>query len=122
MKSTSVEKGYYSVVQYCPDPSRMEGANIGVILFTLSGGVKILTDEGVKRVEKFFGSDHTTLAQSSSCALRERLKREDFSSLLELNNFINSRANLIHLTPLRPMKVQHFDQDAQELFEKLVKT
>jgi len=25
--------GYYSLVQYCPDPSRVEAANVGAILF-----------------------------------------------------------------------------------------
>ena len=26
-------RGYYSIVQYCPDPSRLEAVNIGVALF-----------------------------------------------------------------------------------------
>lgn len=26
-------KGYYSIVQYCPDPSRLEAVNIGLALF-----------------------------------------------------------------------------------------
>lgn len=26
-------KGYYSIIQYCPDLSRFEAANVGVLLF-----------------------------------------------------------------------------------------
>lgn len=29
----NTSKGYYSLVQYCPDRSRMESANLGVVLF-----------------------------------------------------------------------------------------
>jgi len=29
----SLTKGYYSIIQYCPDPSRLEAVNIGVALF-----------------------------------------------------------------------------------------
>ena len=29
----TTEKGYYSLIQFCPDVSRLEAVNLGVILF-----------------------------------------------------------------------------------------
>ena len=35
---STVTTGYYSVIQYCPDRSRLEAANVGVLLFVPAGG------------------------------------------------------------------------------------
>ncbi|MFN5907792.1 MAG: DUF3037 domain-containing protein [Planctomyces sp.] len=51
------QKGYYSIVQYCPDLSRLEAANIGVLLFCPdSGFLKVLTSANNGRIIRFFGS------------------------------------------------------------------
>ena len=51
-------KGYYSLVQYCPDLSRMEAANIGVLLFSPDRQflqAKMTSDNS--RIRQFFGSE-----------------------------------------------------------------
>ena len=37
-------KGYYSLIQFCPDPSRLEGINIGVLVFPRQPQTGISTD------------------------------------------------------------------------------
>ena len=52
------EKGYYSVIQYCPDLGRFEAANMGVLLFCPeSGFLKSLMSGNNSRIIKFFGSE-----------------------------------------------------------------
>ena len=51
------QKGYYSIVQYCPELSRFEAANIGVLLFRpVSGFLNVMTSGNNRRIIKFFGS------------------------------------------------------------------
>ena len=49
-------RGYYTIVQYCPDPSRLEAANIGVLLFCHSWAFcQVVMSDNHQRVERFFG-------------------------------------------------------------------
>ena len=52
----SITKGYYSLIQFCPDPSRLEGVNIGVLLFSPENGkLKFRLTENNRRIRKVFG-------------------------------------------------------------------
>ena len=50
--------GYYSLVQFCPDYSRLEAVNVGLVLFCeplAFLGVRLV--ESNKRVARVFGKD-----------------------------------------------------------------
>ena len=50
-------KGYYSLIQYCPDRSRLEGANIGVVLFCPERRfLQARLSNGNDRLRRFFGA------------------------------------------------------------------
>jgi hypothetical protein len=57
-------KGYYSILQYVPDLERVEGANIGVILFCPEKRfLEVKMAGGNDRVRSFFGSNNLDLAR-----------------------------------------------------------
>jgi hypothetical protein len=121
----SAMKGYYSVIQYCPDRSRMEAANIGVLLLCPDlGFVKARTVVGNDRVAKFFGResfDRTRIkAAKRSIERRVEVDRGSFRTPEDLVRFMDTRGNDILLTPPRPVKVEDPETDLDALFQELV--
>jgi hypothetical protein len=118
-------KGYYSLIQYCPDLGRLEAANVGVLLFCPERlFLKALTSGSNARIRRFFRSDGHDWAQINAFkkGLEDRLQIEhaDLQTLDDLENFIALRANLLQITPPRPMKVVDPEKDLQKLFAELV--
>jgi hypothetical protein len=121
----SATKGYYSVIQYCPDRSRMEAANIGVLLICPEQGfVKARTAEGNDRIRRFFRGQPIDLARVNAAkrAIERRVEvdRDSFRTPEDLVRFMHTRGNDILLTPPRPMKVSDPDADIASLFAELV--
>ncbi len=120
-------KGYYSIIQYCPDLSRLESANIGVLLFCPElNFLEAMTDEAEARVRQFFGTKERERGQVSVFrrAVEERLRidRERFRTLADIQEFIARRANTIQLTTPQPVKVFNPQEDLRRLFGQLVTT
>jgi hypothetical protein len=118
-------RGYYSLIQYCPDLSRLEAANIGVILFCPERGfLRAKTAQGNDRIRRFFGSQDNDWTQinaiKNAIVNRLELTGKDFRSLDDLTNFIATRANEVQVTAPRPMKVSEPEKDLDELFDDLV--
>lgn len=118
-------KGYYSVIQYCPDPSRAEGANVGVLLACPElHRVEVRMSGGNDRVRRFFRGKHAPLeeinAAKDAIAHRVQAEQERLCSSEALKSFIETRANEIVMTPPRPMKVLAFERDIDALFSELV--
>ncbi len=118
-------QGYYSLIQYCPDLSRLEAANVGVLLFCPEPHfLRARTTDSVQRIRRFFGSDDRDWNQirEAKTAVEERLEveGEHFRTLQDLEKFIATRGNEIQLTPPRPVKVFHPEQDLELLFQQLV--
>jgi hypothetical protein len=118
-------KGYYSLIQYCPDLSRMEAVNIGVLLFCPEiNFIKARTDKTESRVRKLFGLKREDKSRIN--AMREAIEKrlivdqENFQTLEDLEKFIQTRANAVQITPPRPMKVFEPEKDLEELFNQLV--
>ncbi len=118
-------KGYYCLIQYCPDMSRLEAANIGVLLFCPERSflqARMARDN--RRIRHFFGRKDHDLSQINSfkMGIEERLEVEHSSiqSIDDLRNFIQLRANQIQITPPRPMRVNVPDEDLAQLFQDLV--
>jgi Protein of unknown function (DUF3037) len=118
-------KGYYSLIQYCPDLSRLEAANVGVLLFRPEPHfIAARTACSVQRIRRFFGSEDRDWEQIKAMisAVEERLTVEGdhFRTLQDLERFIATRGNAVQLTPPRPMKVVHPVQELEALFQRLV--
>lgn len=115
-------KGYYSLIQYCPDLGKLEAANVGVVLFCPERlFLKAKTAGSNRRIIQFFGrSGHDwDRINSLKRGIEERLSKEtsEIRSLEDLQRFIALRANVIQITTPRPMKVF----DPQEDLEKLAR-
>jgi len=120
-------KGYYSIIQYCPDLSRGEVANIGVLLFCPEVHfIQAKVAEGNDRIRRFFGQSGHQLDLTRINAIKQsiidRLKTEksSFNSLEDLQRFIDTRANLIQITQPRFLKVHNPDAQLENLFDTLI--
>lgn len=114
-------KGYYSLIQYCPDLERLEVANVGVLVFCPDRRfLKAMTTCSNSRIMTFFGEEGHDWARIDSFkkGLEQRLQIEgvDIQTLEDLQRFIALRGNLLQITPPRPMKVVDPEQDLKNLF------
>jgi hypothetical protein len=118
-------KGYYSLIQYCPDQSRLESVNIGVVL--LCPELRFLQTKVTgsnKRIAKFFGrnsfdADAVALAKAT-IETRIEYGGAELSTIEDLERFIVTRANAVLLTPPRPIRVDDPVEDLETLYVDLV--
>src|SRR5947209_9669263 len=101
--TTKATKGYYSLIQFCPDLGRLEAANIGVLLFSPERQfLKALTTRNNSRIIRFFGSEGHDWVRINAFKkrLEDRIALEgaDIKSLEDLQRFIDQRANLLQIT------------------------
>jgi hypothetical protein len=113
-------KGYFSLIQYCPDLGRLEAANVGVLVFCPEKAyLKAVMSSNNRRIRQFFGTAGHDWVRINSFkkGLLERLDSEaaEIRTLEDLQHFILVRANLLQITPPRPMKVVDPDSDLQRL-------
>lgn len=118
-------KAYYSILQFCPDRSRAEGANIGVIVMSPETGfVDARTAKGNERVARFFGRDSfdkrrlNVIKRAIETHIRE--KHDWSQGLADLDQFIASRANDIQLTSPRSLKTDNPAAALEQLYHELV--
>src|SRR5579872_5748385 len=111
---------YYSVIQYCPDRSRAEAANVGVLLYVPGRGyLKARLSAGNDRVRRFFEGTDVESINASKKSFQARIQRasDEITSVSDLEHFIASRANDFLLTAPRPMRVStDFDGELGVLF------
>lgn len=123
---SKTHRGYYSLVQFCPDLARLEVANIGVVLVCderVYLGVRMSSDHS--RITQMFGRGKQDLAQLKAvkAGLKDRILagRKDLQSLDELNRFAALRVNGLQMTKFMPCKVSEQPKhDLDRLFEDLV--
>jgi hypothetical protein len=118
-------KGYYSLIQYCPDLGRLEAANVGVLLFCPERHfLQARTSRGNRRINRFFGAEGHDWERINAFkkGLEERLESEGarIDTLEQLEDFIAGRANLLQITPPRPMKVTDPAKDLDALYDELI--
>jgi hypothetical protein len=119
-------KGYYSLIQYCPDLGRLEAANVGVLLFCPERQfLKALTSRSNSRIIRFFGSAGHDWVRINSFkkGLEDRIALEgpQIQTVEQLEKFIAQRANLLQITPPRPMKVTDPENDLGELCREFLR-
>jgi hypothetical protein len=88
-------KGSYSVIQYCPDLSRLEAASVGVLLFCPEAKfIAARTSAGNDRVGRFFGSESLDpfFLNSAKRSIENRLRvdRDRFQTLEDLQWLVDS--------------------------------
>jgi hypothetical protein len=121
----SAYKGYYSLVQYCPDLSRVEGANVGVVLLVPERGfVQAKMAGGNDRVRRFFGPEadgpeHLN-AMKRGLANRIEVEKATLRSAQDLERFASLQANKLLITKPRFVKISEPEQDLEKLFAELV--
>ncbi|MEY3897999.1 MAG: hypothetical protein RLZZ214_3520 [Verrucomicrobiota bacterium] len=118
-------KGYFCLVQYCPDLARREVANVGVLLFSPEHDfleARLVSDN--HRVIRFFGkhADHAkhVTAMKEAFTERMRVEKREFKNLEDLSLFVQTRANRIILTPPKAVRVENPASDLEALFATLV--
>lgn len=121
----SPTKGYFCIVQYCPDIARQEAANVGVLLFSPEHqflSARMAVDE--KRERRFFkgAADQPGHLATMKNALLERLRVEkaEFRTLEDLQRFVDTRANKVILTPPKAVRVTVPEDDLDRLFTQMV--
>jgi hypothetical protein len=119
------QSGYYSLIQYCPDFSREESVNVGVLL--LCPEIRFLEarfSKNNERAKKLFGKEDfdSFLIRSAKETIETRLQlqKEELCSFEGLSKFIQTRANDLKITQPRSIKILEPEVELQELFNELV--
>ncbi|WP_395089767.1 DUF3037 domain-containing protein [Armatimonas sp.] len=118
-------RGYYSLIQFCPDTCRLEAANIGVVLLCPDAGFfdfKLASNND--RVRRFFGLEGVQLGRVSDArrALESRFRTEQerFKTVEDLVQFNRSLGGNLLVTDPRPVKVYEPAVELDNLFNTLV--
>lgn len=118
-------RGFYSVVQYCPDRFRAEALNVGLVLLRLEPhAVRVRMTDNFDRARKLFAmaKPEVTNLKLASHGLTSRIEKsvDEFHTYEDLAAFAASRANDLRLTEPRLAKVTDIDADFERLFAELV--
>lgn len=117
-----MSKGYYCLIQYCPDFSRAEAANVGLVLFQPEpNATAVRIVENVDFVARRLGRKVATASVLEDVqSIGYRLKHELFHSVEDLERFVRTRGNRIQLTMPRPMRIEDPAKEVNRLFAELV--
>ncbi len=118
-------KGFFSVVQFCPDFDRGECANVGVVLVVPElGFLGVRLSEDNEGPKQRFGRDAYDDGRLSFAkkALEGRVQNEgkDWTSSENLLKFGKKEGNNLLLSPPRVILVEDADAELEELFQRLV--
>ncbi len=118
-------KGYYSLIQFCPDHGRMETANAGLVLLCperkfLEARV-IHSYQRLKKIVESGDFDGKAVnAAKDAIAYRINHSGDEIRTEQDLIHFAQTRANDFLLTLPRPTAVSDPKADFERLFGKLV--
>jgi len=116
--------GYYSLIQFCPNPLRLEAANIGLVLFVPeSKFVQARINPNNDLVRRFFGNSfNDDWLKAAKNSIKERVEKSsaNFQNLEDFRKFINTRTNEVLLTPPKPVKINDPNEMLNSLYEELV--
>jgi len=120
-----VARGFYSVVQYCPDRFRAEAVNVGLVLLCVDPhAVRVRMTGNHERVRRLFSIARPELKnlKLSTHGLASRIQKsvDELRTCDDLTAFAASRANDLRLTEPRLAKIENLDEDFERLFSDLV--
>ena len=118
-------RGFYSVVQYCPDRFRAEAVNVGLVLLCVDPhALRVRMTSNHERVRKLFAISKPDLKnlKFSTHGLTSRIEKsaDELRTSGDLAAFAASRANDLLLTEPRLAKLTNFEDDFERLFAQLV--
>jgi hypothetical protein len=117
-------KGYFSILQFSPDPAHSEAINIGILLSVPElQYLNLKITDSFSRVSKILPQKaDDEFIKTAVKTFKEMLLRQKEKLFVtdELDRFIKTRAHEIRLTPLRTLKVNDPEIELAELFTQLV--
>jgi hypothetical protein len=116
-------RGFYSVVQYCPDRFRAEAVNVGLVLLRPDPhALRVRMTTHYDRVRRFFPKAELKNLKVSVHGMASRIEKspDELRTEQDLAAFAASRANDLRLTEPRLAVVEDFDADFERLFAQLV--
>ncbi|MFK5947754.1 MAG: DUF3037 domain-containing protein [Methylococcales bacterium] len=117
--------GSYSIIQYCPSPSRKEVLNIGIFLkIPELSFQKIKVVEGIARLEKVFGEINKSFFNRELLSIDHALINRPNELLESINyeNFIMRKLEKIRMTNLEVIKIFDPEQDIIDLYTEACST
>jgi len=113
-------KGFYSLIQFCPDRFCAEAVNVGLaVLCSDSRPVRVRLTSTYDRARKLFGITEPELENLKIAAEAIQHRIEELQTPEDLSAFASSRANDLRLTEPRFAKIQDVDADFEEYFPNL---
>jgi len=119
----SMTRGYYSIIQFCPDPSRLETVNLGVALYCPEiGYLRARLGRRKTPVSQVFGRRDWAFIEAQKVALESRLNSSshEFQCPDGFAVFAAKRAGALRMTKPRPLKASDPEQELESLFSRLV--
>jgi hypothetical protein len=118
-------RALYSVVQYVPDDSRAEAANVGVVLYVPSRRwLEVRVSPSLERVRQFFhpGRQELRRIELALEAFKHRMEiaRGEFSEESDLTQFASARADAVRLSVPRLVMVEEPPSELDALYTELV--
>ena len=118
-------RGFYSVVQYCPDRFRAEAVNVGLVILRIDPhAVRVKMTGNYDRVRRFFAIGKPEMlnlkVSTQSILSRIEMSADEFRTSEDLAAFAASRANDLRLTEPRLAMLDNVDADLERLFAQLV--
>lgn len=120
-------RGFYSLVQYCPDRFRSETVNVGLILTCPNPqAMKVRMTRELARLRAYFamGKPEIDNLKRMLEGMESRITScvDEFRTKEDLVAFALTRANDLRLTEPRLAKIETFEADFENLFAELVET
>lgn len=118
-------RGFYSVVQYCPDRFRAEAVNVGLVLLRLEPHeLRVRMTSNHDRVRRLFrvGKKELQDLKFATDGMQSRVENSatDLRTAEDLSAFAATRANDLRLTEPRLAMLDNIDADLERLFTELV--
>jgi hypothetical protein len=118
-------RGFFSVIQFCPDLDRGECANVGVVVAVPERGyLRTLFAQDNEAPKQRFGRDSYDDARLAVAkkALENRIREEgpEWRTPADLASFATKEGNHLLLTAPRAILIEHPDEELRELFDRLV--
>lgn len=118
-------RGYYSLIQFCPDPRRLEAANVGLVLYAPElSFCEVKINHDLSHVKKIFGAQTVDkpLIEMAQRSLRRRLLKasQDWRGIDDLLHFSKREGNDLLLTLPQTVLAPDFNDELETLYTQLV--
>lgn len=115
-----MHSGFYCVIQFCPDPVRREGVNVGVVVGD-GHQLRVRFDETTDRLRRMFPRVHLDDQRIADAkrALQRRLSEVEPTEG-GLRDFIGKESSRLVMLPPMRTRVEDLDASVARIFEKFV--